>query len=51
MKKGEITWDTLGKILIILVIFVFIILAIWIFREKLYDIFGGFKSTVFNIGG
>jgi len=51
MKKGEITWDYLGKILIILAIFAFVVLLIWVLRDKSFDLFSNFKDTILGLGG
>ncbi|MBS3146372.1 hypothetical protein J4471_01610 [Candidatus Woesearchaeota archaeon] len=38
MKKGEITWDELGKALIAIIILLIILLIIWMSKDKLINL-------------
>jgi len=51
MKKGEISWDYLGRILIILAIFLIIVLLMWLFRDKLYLVWNHIKENILTMGG
>ncbi|HLC73047.1 MAG TPA: hypothetical protein VJH20_00250 [Candidatus Nanoarchaeia archaeon] len=37
MKKGEITWDEMGIALVALIFLLFILLVVWLFKDKILD--------------
>ena len=43
MAKGDLAWDTIGKMILGLVFLLIIILVIYAFREKLSDMLAGLK--------
>ena len=51
MKKGDLTWDTIGKILIALAILVFIILMIFLLKDKSYSLLDRIKDILAFGGG
>ncbi len=50
MKRGALTWDYIGKILIGVAFLLILALVIWMFKGNLYDVFEKFKEVV-TFGG
>ena len=46
MGKGEFHWETLAKLIIMVVILIIIIYLILVFRDKIYDIFGKLRENL-----
>lgn len=46
MKKGDITWETIVKLIIILIILVILITLTFLFKNRLFDLFSAIKSTL-----
>ena len=46
MKKGELHWDELGKVIIALIVLIVIILIIWFLRDKLYSFIPKLKAGI-----
>ena len=42
-KKGGLTWDEIGKLIIFLVIFIAVLIIIWIFKDKIFALSDKFK--------
>jgi len=45
-KRGSITWETIVKLIIILVVFAILIGMALFFKERIYDLFNAFKETM-----
>ena len=50
MKKGELTLDFLGKIILSLVVIVVVMVIIYLFREKVMEFIANFPK-LFRTGG
>ncbi|MBI2667286.1 hypothetical protein HYX17_00785 [Candidatus Woesearchaeota archaeon] len=46
MKKGELHWETLAKLIIMVVVLIIIIYLILVFRDRIYDLFGKLKENL-----
>lgn len=46
MKKAELAWDKIGKLILILLALVILIAIAFLFKDKLYEIFNNFKEFV-----
>ena len=44
MKKGDMTWEEIGKLLIALAVLLFLIIAAWLLRDKMIELFDKFKT-------
>ena len=51
MKRGELVWDTLGKIILALVLLFIIAFIAWLIRDKFAEIIQNFPRLFFNFGG
>ena len=50
MKKGELTWDTLGKIVLALVLLFVIIFILWLLRDKLAEFIENYPRIFVGFG-
>lgn len=35
-KKGDLTWDEIGKLIIFLIIFITLLILVWLFKDKIF---------------
>jgi hypothetical protein len=49
LKKGNLTWDEIGKLLIFIVVLIVILVIVWIFKDKLLSLLDKFKTLL--LGG
>jgi len=45
-KKGSIEWDEIVKMLIFLAVLIFLLVSIWLARDKLYLVFDKIKNML-----
>ena len=50
MKRGELTWDTLGKIVLALVLFFILIFILWLLRDKLAEFIENYPRIFVGFG-
>ena len=50
MKRGELTWDTLGKIVLALVLLFVIIFILWLLRDKLAEFIENYPRIFVGFG-
>lgn len=46
MKKASITWETVVKLIIALVVLGILVAITFLFKERIFDLFNAIKSTM-----
>ncbi|MEW6063492.1 MAG: hypothetical protein AB1571_03950 [Nanoarchaeota archaeon] len=46
MKKGDITWDEIAKLIIALTVLIFLVIAVWLLKDKIVDLFDKFLAVL-----
>jgi len=46
MKKGDVTWDEVAKLIIALAVLIFLVIAIWLLKDKIIDLFDKFMNVL-----
>jgi len=44
MKKGDLSWDTIGKLILVVAFLLIFVLIIFLLKDKLYNLYDGFRS-------
>ena len=50
MKRGELTWDVLGKIILALVLLFVTLFILWLIRDKLAEFIENFPRIFVGFG-
>jgi len=51
MKRGDLAWDFLGKIILALVVLFIVIFVAWLMRDKFAEIIKNFPKLFLGLGG